>query len=502
MIDSNPKSELSSPNSIVAWRQRYERLGWRTIPLIGKAPLQQLSWTVADPGALWQSIQPDVDCNIGIILGDGLTVVDTDDDTTSRSVSSGLASMGLSPLVAKTPHGMHFYLRTEEVPASYNWSRLPAEVGDGEFRARNSYVVTPPSQVDGLHYRWSEGSPEDLALQPVVQWHDLAWLLPRESADAGVEELPIRLLHRSMPARARILLDHLTGASKGESVDRYPSRSEAEAAVMSTLILAGWTYVEILATFEKWQPGKYWDAKGVDRQRYFDRTYYRALSKIAAHPTRVAVAAYWRSLSADPLWVGRNGYTKRDTLLALLALCWQFASWDVFAPQRALAEHAATTQVTISKTLRALCADGFVTPRNAGPDRADADHWRVHALGSVSSQVMICDNSPRTEEWDLNELWSASALGRSASAVHGLLSHKPVTVTWLSRQTGKAWSTVDSTLDRLQRCGLARSVEGGWVRGARTLREVADEFDTKTRAQRRRERHLLERERFAERLNT
>lgn len=501
MINSTSNSDRVSPDSVIAWRHRYECLGLRTIPLIGKAPLGHLSWTAGDSSRLWNSVSPNLNCNIGIILGDGLAVVDADDARTAAVVKCGLNSMGRSPLAVQTPHGKHFYLRLNGAPVGYTWSHLPAAVGVGEFRAQKSYVVAPLSQVDGVVYRWMNGTPEDLTCQPVVQWRDLSWLLPEQICNPAVDRLPVRLLRRCMPARARALLENLSTASKGQAVDRYPSRSEAEAAVITELIFAGWPYEEILSAFGEWRPGKFWESKGMDRQRYFDRTYYRALSKIAAHPTRIAVASYWQVVSTDPLWVGRGGYTKRDTLLALLALCWQFGSWEVFAPQRALAEYVAATQFCISKTLRALCSDGLIERLNSGRDHADADHWRVSALGSLSSQVMICDNLSRTEEWDLNELWSASAMGRSAGTVYQLLSDIPVTVSWLFRRTGKAWSTVDAALERLERVGLSAEVGAGWVRGARTLREVADEFDTKGRARRRRERHIAQRELFAERLH-
>ncbi len=438
MANCTPDPSTAPADSTLAWRQRYEALGLRTIPFVGKVPLAHRSWTGQDPRTQRDAIAPDMGCNIGILLGNGVAVVDTDDDETSESVDCGLRSMGLSPLTAKTPRGSHFYLRLADTPVTYNSSRLPAEVGKGEFRARNCYVVAPPSQVNGIPYWWMNGSPEALIDQPVVQWRDLSWFVPEDSTLTAVDAVPIRLLHRNMSEKVSALLKDLARLPKGESVERYRSRSDAEAAVIANLILAGWPYGEILSTFDKWRPGKYWGSVGKDRQAYFDRTYYRALSAIAAHPTRVAVARCWHAVNANPLWSGANGYTKRDTLLALLALCWQFGNWEIFAPQRALAEYAATSQVCISKTLRALCSDGLVDRLNSERDLGDADHLRVNTLGFVSSEVMICDNPPRTEEWDFNELWSASALGRSAGTIYGLLSETPVSVTWLSRQTGKA----------------------------------------------------------------
>jgi hypothetical protein len=500
MTNSTPNFDPTHLDSVHAWRRRYERLGLRTIPLIGKAPATHLSWRESAASALWQSVGPDFAGNIGILLGNGLVVADADDQSAITSLSSGFRSMGLRTLVVKTPHGMHFYLKVSDIPAAYSHSLLPSGVGEGELRARNCYVVAPASQADGVLYRWLDGTPERLATQRVVHWAELAWLLPNAESHPMVKAVPIRLLHREMPPKAKSLLEALAIASKGEAIGAYATRSEAEAAVVSILILAGWSQDEIQSTFDLWKPGKYWETKARDRQTYVDRTFTRALSSIASHPTRVAVAHCWQAVSANPRWKGADGFTRRDTLLGLLALCWQFASWEIFAPQRSLAEYAATSSPCISRTLPSLCSDGFVERLNSVRTVGKADRWRVNPLSFVSSEVMICGKSPRIEEWDVGELWSRQGLGQTAGTICDLLSPTPVRVSPLHRQTEKAWSTVNVALHKLEQCGLSNEVPEGWIRGPRTVREVADEFGTKLRASRRQARHTGERERFAERL--
>lgn len=481
-----------------AWRQRYERLGLQTLPLIGKKPFVPGSWKTTDPDSMWRTAGPDFAGNIGILLGNGLAVADADDEHTGTSIANGLCSMGLLPVWVKTPHGAHFYLRVADMPMTFNSSRLPAELGIGELRGRNSYVVAPFSQVGGLSYRWANGEPEDLMRQRMVEWRDLRWLLREHSAISMIDTLPIRLLHRKMPHKAELLLEGLSMARKGESIDRYPSRSEAEAAIISILILAGHTYEEILSTFEAWRPGKYSESMGRDRQRYFDRTYYGALSKIAAHPTRAAVATSWQAVRDSPSWPGANGFLKRDTLLALLALCWQFGTWEVYASQRSVAEYVATTQASISRTMRVLEHEGYIDRLSVNRTPADAIRWQIHPLDPVSSEAMTCDADPRALSWHVNELWSRDGLGRCAGTIYQLLSKSPLSVRRLAQSTGKAWSTVDAALQHLEKSRLATKVEDGWVRAPRTLEEVAAEFSTKTRAHRRRERHAWQRECFAE----
>src|SRR5512143_4121464 len=126
MTNSTSDYHFANEDSILAWRPRYERLGLRTIPLIGKRPFGLGSWMSDDVSARWQLAGEDFNGNIGILLGDGLVVVDADDEDTTASVASGFGSMRLSPPAVKTPHGMHFYLRVSDVPAGFNCSRLPA----------------------------------------------------------------------------------------------------------------------------------------------------------------------------------------------------------------------------------------------------------------------------------------------------------------------------------------------------------------------------------------
>jgi hypothetical protein len=498
MIDSTPLFNEPPGHSLQAWRKRYEALGLVTIPLIGKSPLDPVSWKVTPPAEQWLRANADFQGNIGIVTDGNEAVIDVDDHETAIAIDSGLKSLGCIPPTVRSPHGKHFHLRITDAPEDFNWSKLLPGMYRGEFRVRNSYVVAPCSQVNGVSYQWERGKPEELNSQPIVQWKDLRWLLPEQHTVLLIEELPVRLLYRDMPKKAEGLLEELRSARKGQAIQKYKSRSDAEAAVISMLILAGWSYDQTLRVFEDWSPGKYHDAKGRDQQRYFDRTYYRALSKIAAHPTREEIAAAWIAGQSNPFWPGGSGYLERDTYLGLLAICWQFGSWEVGASERDLAEYAAASQPGVHHALQRLANREIITKQSHRRSLDEANRWIVSPLRDVSSQVMIYDTFLRGDVPDLAELWSPARLGRTAGTLYGLLGEFPVSVGCLARGTGKAWGTVKAALKKLEAVDLTIKLEKGWIRGKGSLPEVAKKFEASKAGFSRRSYHERQRELFKE----
>ena len=495
MSDFTPNSMETANLTVQDWRNCYELLGIRTIPLIGKSPLDSISWKTTPYEEQWQRVGNKTDINIGIVTGNGLAVIDADNMETANAICAGLISMNLSPISVLTPRGMHFYVRIEGVPDQFNQARLMPGIYKGEFRTQNSYVVAPFSTVNGKTYSWNTGRPEDLKTQSVVQWKDLLWLLPEQSSVSLIEELPIRLLHRDMPEKVKNLLNQLAGAVKGHAVEEYHTRSEAEAAVVAILILAGWSYEEILDTFLKYGPGKFHDSKGKDQQRYFDKTYYRVLSKMASNPIRQKIAATWKIVDTNPHWIGANGYAKRDTYLGLLAICWQFGTWNISASERDLAEYATTTQPSIHKILYKLSKLGIIQKTSEGRLLGSATKWQVTPVEGISSEVMIYDNFP---PYEVVEIWSPSKLGRTAGTIYRLLSTKPLSIRYLAQTTGKARSTVKSALEkRLATFKLAVKLPEGWVRGNANLTDVAMKYEAEKAAYKRHSYHKHERERFA-----
>ena len=127
----------------------------------------------------WWRRSPHV--NIGLRTGDGLVVLDVDDD---RSLE-GLPS---TPTV-ESGKGSHLYLRSEHLV----WNRVGLVPGV-DVRGERGYVVAPPSRhISGATYRWrvTLGVP----LAPLPPWVLAKVAAPRghalrELQDKGLQQTP------------------------------------------------------------------------------------------------------------------------------------------------------------------------------------------------------------------------------------------------------------------------------------------------------------------------
>ena len=90
------------------------------------------------------------------------------------------------------------------------------------------------------------------------------------------------------------------------------------------------------------------------------------------------------------------------------------------------------------------------------------------------------------------EVWAR--VGRSAGLAWDCLGDDPLSVAALAELTGKSRRTVYRALERLQAWDLAMQVDdGGWIRTARKLADVAVEVDAAGRARDRHTAHELQR---------
>lgn len=222
------------------------------------------------------------DSNIGVFAGsrNNLAVIDADSDVSLRFVTEKLKDMGLWDwtTIVLTPRrkGYHFWLRLYDKPqGAQAYYKLSQAVGSGEFRVgRPAYVVAPCSVIAEGQYEFVQGGIEFFNDQPAVKWRDLLWLAPQGMAQAGrakggsvsrrkVSDPPkavynprpkilalVDLIH-SADARGRVRrIDYRTGRPNEKYFD---TRSEAEAALVTGLIMSGWSFDQVQELFEREQ---------------------------------------------------------------------------------------------------------------------------------------------------------------------------------------------------------------------------------------------------------
>lgn len=487
-------------NDLARWKMRWQNAGAAVIPVWanGKNPVCP-AWNVTSPVAQWQEVGgADFRGNIGILPGAELLCVDVDSPPTETNVKHFLAGLGVSAPYERTPNGgAHFWLPVKNAPEALNVLLLSPKVGKGELRTRRANVVVSCSTVGGKRYHFEHGGPEDFAKLRAVGWADLCPLAGGEPTGAPLlAEPPVALLRRAMPAKAAELFAELRGAEKGRPCGAYASRSEAEAAVVASLILAGFAFADIGAAFTEWQPGHFREYPERHKGKYLLHTYQKVLTALAQSQPRQSLAADYAAALASP-WPGRGGQLERLVYCGLVSMAWGANRREFNAAELDLAQLCAASRQGVHNALLRLTANRRVLRVER------ADRWKSVATtflllpltSRANTTPLYCDVSPFNA---LVELWGRGALGRTAGEVYGRLGAGPQFAGELAGALGRGRRAVFYALKALAAVGLADREGGGWRRGAADVAAVAADFNANERASLRRARTERQRENFRE----
>jgi hypothetical protein len=506
-------------NGLELWRNRWLAAGLPVIPIEANHKTPLFAWQSMPSNAQWFAAGGNqFRGNIATILGNSYVVIDTDDQPAVEHIGSWLDGKGISTSQVRTPSGgVHYWLRVAHAPAEVNCRHLSPDIGKGELRVANCYVLAPCSVIGNERYRFEVGSPEQIAAMRVVKWQDLLELLPGGYHGQGdaLSNLPVRLLKREMPPRAAYLFAMLRDAPKGKPVERYSSCSEAEAAIIAMLVLSGWELSEIASAFDAEQPAHYAEHK--QGKQYLKITYRNVLGDIASTPERAQIAELYHQAS-EQAWQGKSGLLNLAVLRAVIAIGYQYATYTPNASERDIAEHASASDGGAHNALKRLCADGYLRRVQPGENKSMRGAlWQIipsrfvsisHSVRGIASNaqakqiaedysmdgVVDISISNNKIDADIAEMWGQSCLGRSSYAVYLKLLRDGKSIREIADQTGKSWHTVRDALKRLQLHDLADQRDGLWVVGGARAPSVADDFEAHRLAERRHDRHEHERE--------
>jgi Bifunctional DNA primase/polymerase, N-terminal len=263
------------------------------------------------------------DLNIGVVCGAAsrnLAIIDAESkpsfiDQLGRCDRAGFANTW----VDETFRGGHIYLFLPVNVKPRSFKR------DGyEIRAQGQFVLMPPSvHPSGASYRFINRPPSIIS---VPSLDALDWL--------GLQPAP----EKEIPRKARYLL-------RGDTHDRYESRSEAEQAIITVLFNAGFHFEEMLAMFRSYPgAGKFREiesTKGAAAATSWLRTCFDNAKNWCATDSRARRLARTTQAQAEIApWPGRTGSTDRAVFLAHLNLAHR-GGLDVYhASSRDLAEIA------------------------------------------------------------------------------------------------------------------------------------------------------------------
>lgn len=426
-------------------RQQYDNLGFDTLPVIsgGKKPYPS-EWQKRLPYRLWQNIPQGM--NIGI-RGGGLAdvaFIDCDEYQSFEAVSNYLAGLGFRgdsyPIVqTASGEGRHIYITLAGM-LSGEARNLSNKIGKGEFRyGAGAMVVAPPSVIkDGSHYQLISG---DFSTRPVLEVKDLLPLLGnREIVD---ESKP------ALSRKARALLH-----GNQDVIATYSSRSEAEQALIASMVNVRLTFGEVLDFFNR-NPcaGKYAEFKAKNpknAERWLMNSYQEAEKWAKQNESKARkLTKFAIEWAENKAWEGRTGAVDQLIYLAHATIAHKAGRLNYAAACRDLADMAGVGRTTASRSTWRLCKSGLLVPDKS----AIADNAKTYQLGNLdkvghSLRASFVRKCPTLSDHDA---FRYKGLGKSAGQIYAILQSNPASVEELVEGTGRHIKTIKRNLERMAR---------------------------------------------------
>lgn len=444
-------------------RKLYDALGYETVPLEPntKKPIPS-KWQKRTPREMWKNAPENA--NIGLRCGGFLRfgVLDGDDKNavgTSDRITRYLDGLGLHegayPLIATPSNSRHFYLALAESVVG-NYCHLSPEIGAGEFRyGIGAQVAASPSIVGGISYRLIAG---DFARLPTIRLADIRPILVlTENSD---QEPPSQIA--SPPAIAKLAPRSVSRAAwaliKGKGIERYPSRSEAEQAILTSLINTGHDFESILAFYLKFPcAGKFHEMHSVDPNQaiaWLKRSYQKAHRWSHTHESqgrRIARGAL--AWARQHEWSGRTARYDRVVFLAHAKIA--FASGRIIyaASCRDLSLEAGVNHMTAARSTNRLRELQFVALEQEYTVTLAAK-YRIGELNTLPhrEEVRECIKFPDSG----HDVFRYQGLGKTAAQVwdHLLTRAHPLTDAEIADETKRSIEGVKAALTAMHHCGM------------------------------------------------
>jgi predicted transcriptional regulator len=319
-----------------------------------------------------------------------------------------------------------------------NSRNLAESMGSGEVRYNaGAYVVAPPSRVNGNEYKVISG---DFSRLPKIE--------PRDLLDfAGNQDIIYNPPPR-VPRRALALLN-------GAGVEKYRSRSEAEAAIVLSLVNVGFSFDGVLDLYSRnTGAGKYAAIYANNPQGAFQwlRHTYNEATNYHGHESKArqtaCAAVEW---AQSKPWPGRSGALMQVMYIAFAEVAYRAGRLEVAASCRTMAEMTGTSKVTASRLLHRLTTAKLIEPTvpNAGESariyRLKFDMQTLY----TSSQGKFLGSVSLLQHDAFRRGRGRNGLGKAAGQIYSLLKSEGMTLEELVTRTGRDKRTVSKNLYRM-----------------------------------------------------
>lgn len=433
--------------------------------------------------------------NVALVAGrasDNLIVLDCDNKQAYDDFHYRLAEMGIRTWnVQRDPNGSphdgggHIYLRS---PVAVKSRRLAAGV---EVKAQRSYVLAPLSlHPEGTLYRTAHGD------------HRQIFALPRLDAVPGLT------LYEAEPIipKSRLAKRLLRGLVEVGPGKRYATRSEADAALILSLINTGHTQAHIQTLFNKYPTsGKYHELM-VDKpglaEHYLTTTWENALEYARNNQSeaRNLALALVEWVDERP-WPGRTGATDRAVYLAHLEIVKRCGKNPYAASCRDLAEIAGVSAPTAGTATSRLLDQSLLKVHEEATIRFSTRYRLLEPTGSDLPLTLPHKGYMReckgkiTAGLDCFRFYCG--LGKTSAQLYTILAQRGrLSEAELREVTGRSRGTVRRRLCDMAELGLVSQwLDGSWgLDDLGDLEMAAWALGTAGRADQQRRKHSQQRE--------
>lgn len=435
-------------------RVKFIEAGYTPIPLKPNTndDPQSQGWQRRPPFLQWREAQEDA--NIALRAGNGIAFIDCDnknDPETFANVENYLDGLGCGTVTGSLPIvqtasgvGRHVYVKVKG-PLLGSYRNLLASMGKGEFRyGYGAFVATFPSVVDQGEYKLLQG---DIARLPVLDVKDvLGILIPMQEA--------------TVEARRPAMSSLAAAIARGEKFDRYRSASEAEAALILSLIDSGLDYQGIKNIFENYPCQGHYRNKheGKDRERWLYMTHQNALKySTKESPTRRKIKGFLE-LAQGISW---SRITDKSILLAHLQRAYLAGRLEYGLDMRTISMSAGVGLASITRGTKRVLATGLVELVRPGKGtaatiyRLDVDkteHILTEGVLRICTTLSTLQGYAKVDKVSKHDAFQNGKhrLGRRAGDIYELLFVEPLTVHEIADRTGASVKTVRRTLGKLR----------------------------------------------------
>lgn len=418
------------------------------------------------------------DLNIAAVCGQGsgnLAIIDCETGEAFASQLERFDRAGIADTwITETPRGGHILTR---LPVPVKPKAFKSE--GFEVRAQGQYALLPPSiHPSGKAYRFLN-RPASIVQVPSLEVVD--WL--------KLEPAP---QHKLLPRRARQILE-------GRIYDRYDTRSEAEQAVVTTLVNAGFSFPETLALFRSYRPPKFAQMDQGDPDeatRWLRVCFDKARHWCASDSPARRYARELQAKAEAARWPGRSGSTDRAVFLAHTNLAHRAGQPTYHASSRDLAEIAGVQRITATKATRRLRQAGLLELIESA-NFVYANRFRLPEKTKFAPLPHSCiDGVVQCSSFLLPDAFRQRGLGRAAFEALCVLEAGPLRAKEIADQTGRHVQTVRKALKKLRRFRVANKTRGRWFGTALSeinLEQLARDVGTYGARKKQNEKHRADR---------